>query len=35
METMQRRAPDVGDISEAESEEVEAEGVAGEEAAEE
>jgi hypothetical protein len=35
METTQRREPDVGDISEAESEEMEVEGVAGEEVAEE
>jgi hypothetical protein len=35
METTQRREPDVGDISEAESEEVEAEGAVGEEVAEE
>jgi len=35
METSQIREPDVGDISEAESEEAEAKGDAGEEAAEE
>jgi hypothetical protein len=35
METAQRRAPDAGDISEAESEEVEVEGAAGEDVAEE
>jgi hypothetical protein len=35
METTQRREPDVGDISEAESEEMEVEGAAGEEVAEE
>jgi hypothetical protein len=35
METTQRRAPNVGDISEVESEEVEVEGAAGEEVAEE
>jgi hypothetical protein len=35
METAQRRAPDVGDVSESENEDVEAEEVAGEQAAEE
>jgi hypothetical protein len=35
METTQRRAPDVGDVSDAESEEIEVEEVAGEDAAEE
>jgi hypothetical protein len=35
METMQRRAPDFGDVREVDSEEVEAEGAAGEETAEE
>jgi hypothetical protein len=35
METTQRRAPDVGDVSDAESEEMEVEGAAGEDVAEE
>jgi hypothetical protein len=35
METMQRREPDVGDVSDAENEEVEVEEVVGEDVAEE